>query len=150
MGWRAEEYQINLNAAWQRAVSLIEQEQTRRCSGDVPGDTQTALQVKNGFSDERYKHVLLPIWISAYRYRDKTFQFLVNGQSGEVQGKAPWSYWKIGFMILLVLMLLALVAWFSQQSGMQTEPLDSSNETTFGARRMKFEPVEAALSDGMT
>jgi hypothetical protein len=119
MGWRAEEYQINLNDAWQKAVHLIEEEQTRRCSTDVPGDTQMSLQVGNEFSDERFKHVLLPIWISAYRYRDKAFQFLVNGQTGEVQGKAPWSYWKIGFLVLFVLIVLAVFFLFIQQSGMQ-------------------------------
>ncbi len=118
MGWRAEEYQINLNDAWRKAVERMEQEQTRRCSGDVPGDTQMALQVHNEFSDERFKHVLLPIWISAYRFRDKTYQFLVNGQTGEVQGKAPWSFWKITFLVLFVLLILAACAWFFQQSSM--------------------------------
>jgi hypothetical protein len=121
MGWRAEEYQITLNEGWQKAVELIEAEQTRRCSADVPGDTQTALQVANEITDERFKHVLLPIWISAYRFREKTYQFLVNGQTGEVQGKAPWSYWKIAFMVLFVLVITAGIAWFLQQSGMQTD-----------------------------
>jgi DNA-directed RNA polymerase subunit RPC12/RpoP len=119
MGWRAEEYQINLNNAWHEAVRRIEAEQTRRCSGDVPGDTQRALRVENQFSDERFKHVLLPIWISAYRYRDKTFQFLVNGQTGEVQGKAPWSYWKIGFLVLFILLAALALVWFLQQAGAQ-------------------------------
>lgn len=122
VGWCAEEYQIGLNDSWQRAVTLMEQEQMRRCSGDVPGDTQMGLQVQNEFSDERFKHVLLPIWISAYRYKDRTFQFLVNGQTGEVQGKAPFSVWKITFLVLFVLLLLLAVFWFSQQSGMTNEP----------------------------
>jgi DNA-directed RNA polymerase subunit RPC12/RpoP len=118
VGWCAEEYQIGLNDSWQRAVALIEEEQMRRCSGDVPGDTQRGLHVQNEFSDERFKHVLLPIWISAYRYRDKTFQFLVNGQSGEVQGKAPWSAWKITFLVLFILIVVGIMIWLAQQGGM--------------------------------
>jgi hypothetical protein len=50
--------------------------------------------------------VLLPIWIAAYRYNGKPYQFLVNGQTGEVVGKAPWSFWKI---FLFVTFLVSLV-----------------------------------------
>jgi DNA-directed RNA polymerase subunit RPC12/RpoP len=122
VGWCAEEYQIGLNDSWQRAVALMEQEQMRRCSGDVPGDTQRGLSVQNEFSEERFKHVLLPIWISAYRYKDKTFQFLVNGQTGEVQGKAPLSFWKITFLVLFLLIVAGAMVWFLQEGGMVNEP----------------------------
>jgi len=38
---------------------------------------------------------LLPIWLSAYSYGKKTYRFLVNGRSGEVQGERPYSWLKI-------------------------------------------------------
>lgn len=111
-GWKAEEYSIDLNAGWQLAVGRIEASQRARCSRDVPGDTQMALRVNNRFSHERYKHLLVPIWIAAYRYRDEPFQFLVNGQTGEVTGRAPYSVIKITLfcvaLLALVLVLLSL------------------------------------------
>ena len=39
--------------------------------------------------------VLLPVWIMAYRYRDRLFRFLVNGQTGRATGQAPVSWNKI-------------------------------------------------------
>jgi hypothetical protein len=78
--------------------------------------------VQNAFSEQRFKHVLLPIWISAYRYKDKTFQFLVNGQTGEVQGKAPLSVWKITLLVIFLLIITGAMVWFFQQSGMTSEP----------------------------
>ncbi len=98
-GWKAEEYSLPLNEAWAEAVVSMEASQESRCSGDVPGDTQRNLSVYNTFSDETFKHVLLPIWISAYRYQGKVFRFLVNGQTGEVAGKAPYSWVKIALFI---------------------------------------------------
>jgi hypothetical protein len=80
----------------------------------VPGDTQQALNVVSRFSDERFKHVLLPIWISVYRYQGKPFRFLVNGQTGEVSGHAPWSIWKIS-LLCLALAIIALVILRAQQ-----------------------------------
>jgi DNA-directed RNA polymerase subunit RPC12/RpoP len=98
-GWKAEEY----------AVELMESAQEQRCRGDVPGDTQRFLNVRNRFYDETFKHVLLPIWISAYRYNDKIYRFLVNGQTGEVTGKAPVSVIKIVLFILLIAAIIAAI-----------------------------------------
>jgi len=55
--------------------------------------------------------VLLPVWIMAYRFRDRVFRFLVNGQSGRATGRAPTSWLKVVTAILLFLLAaLALAA----------------------------------------
>jgi ribosomal protein S27E len=109
-GWRAEEYAVELNDGWRGAVEIISAEQRRRCSRDVPGDTQRFLGVNNRFSRQTFKHVLLPIWLSSYRYRDKVYRFLVNGQTGEVTGTAPYSWIKITLFVLSIIALIATVA----------------------------------------
>ena len=106
-GWRAEEYAVELPAAWAEAARRIEQEQFERCGRDVPGDTHRSLQVQNHFSDETFKHVLLPLWIASYRYKDKPYRFLVNGQTGEVKGEAPLSWVKITLFVLMLALIIA-------------------------------------------
>ncbi len=101
-GWRAEEYQVDLEQGWVGGQARIEQQQRSRCSGDVPGDTQRSLAVRNQISDVHWKHVLLPIWSLAYRYREKTYTVLVHGQTGRVVGKAPYSWWKIALTVIVV------------------------------------------------
>jgi hypothetical protein len=105
-GWRAEEYAVDLQGGFSTARDTMSEAQEKRCGKDVPGDTQRNLSVNNTFSRVTFKHVLLPVWIAAYRYHDKVYRFLVNGQTGEVVGKAPWSWLKI---TLFVLTLAALV-----------------------------------------
>ncbi|RMH44288.1 MAG: hypothetical protein D6689_02790 [Deltaproteobacteria bacterium] len=112
-GWRAEEYAVDLNDAWALAVSRMESSQRARCARDVPGDTYRFLRVRNEFFDERFKHVLLPVWVAAYRYRDRVYRFLVNGQTGEVVGAAPWSAWKISGVVALAIAAIAAVWWFA-------------------------------------
>ena len=46
-----------------------------------------------------FKHLLLPIWLATYRYRDQLYQILVNARTGEVQGRRPYSVWKIFFLV---------------------------------------------------
>jgi len=108
-GWKAEEYAIDLKQAWQQAQATIESTQQNRCSSDVPGDTHRSLRVSNRFGDETFKHVLLPLWISAFRYGSKVYRFLVNGQTGEVVGKAPWSAAKLALFIGSIAALVALI-----------------------------------------
>ncbi|HEY2748196.1 MAG TPA: hypothetical protein VGL86_26420, partial [Polyangia bacterium] len=106
-GWRAEEYAVDLQAGFGFAQGKMEREQDKRCGKDVPGDTHRNLRVDNTFNAITFKHVLLPVWIAAYRYNGKPYQFLVNGQTGEVVGKAPWSFWKIFALCVFVAAAIA-------------------------------------------
>jgi hypothetical protein len=54
-----------------------------------------------------FKHILLPLWIASYQYQGKAYRFLVNGQTGEVQGEAPWSVIKI---VLFIATIVAVIA----------------------------------------
>lgn len=101
-GWKAEEYAVDLDEGWQRAVSRMESSQDQRCRADIPGDTHRNFHAIHRFHDETFKHVLLPIWIASYRYRGELYRFLVNGQTGEVTGKAPLSFWKVALFVLLL------------------------------------------------
>jgi len=105
-GWRAEEYGVELGPGWNKAAGIMGAQQRTRCSGDVPGDTQRNLQVRNTFSEKTFKHVLLPLFIASYLYNQKTYRFLVNGQTGEVTGDAPYSWIKITLFVLLILTII--------------------------------------------
>jgi DNA-directed RNA polymerase subunit RPC12/RpoP len=131
-GWRAESYAVELMPAWGTAQQTMSDEQQSRCGRDVPGDTHRGLSVRNQFSHVTFKHVLLPIWIAAYRYNGKPFQFLVNGQTGEVVGKAPWSVWKIVlFVLAIAAVITAIVVLYSIYA---PEPQPARPGTTQPAR----------------
>ena len=116
-GWRAEEYQLDLDGGWDRAQAAVVASQKSRCGGDVPGDTHRNLRVRNTISGVRWKHVLLPVWSLQYRYKGETYTVLVNGQNGCVAGKAPISWVKVavfvvcaGLGVMAGLALLALAS----------------------------------------
>ena len=67
---------------------------------DIGGDVQRVDNIDTDYDRETFKHILLPVWMAAYKYNGKSFRFLVNGQTGEVQGERPWSVWKITFAVL--------------------------------------------------
>jgi len=65
--------------------------------------------VNTRLSGVTFKHVLLPVWIAAFRYHDKVFRFLVNGQTGKVTGKAPLSWFKILLFIAFIAGIIATI-----------------------------------------
>ncbi|AWB47787.1 primosomal protein N' (replication factor Y) - superfamily II helicase [Gemmobacter aquarius] len=81
---------------------------------DIGGDEQRIDDIDTDWSDETFKHVLLPIWMAAYKYGGKSYRFVVNGQTGKVQGERPWSKWKIAFAVLLALIAAGIFFAVSQ------------------------------------
>ena len=107
-GWKAEEYGVSLEEGWVRAEIELQRTQRGRCARDVPGDTQRELEVRTHLGERTFKHVLLPLYIATYRYGEKPYRFLVNGQTGEVRGEAPLSPLKIALAVLLVVALFVV------------------------------------------
>jgi hypothetical protein len=77
---------------------------------DIGGDQQRITSMETKLSEVTFKHVLLPVWVAAYKYRGESFRFVVNGQTGRVQGERPYSAWKIAFAVLAALIVLGIAA----------------------------------------
>jgi predicted RNA-binding Zn-ribbon protein involved in translation (DUF1610 family) len=116
-GFGAERYSIGLQQGWGNAKDIIRQDLYGDIHGQIHADTVRNLNVQTMYRDVRYKHLLLPVWISAYRFHKKTYQFLINGQTGEVQGRAPVSFWKVSLLVLGGAALIALIYWLIQVFG---------------------------------
>jgi LSD1 subclass zinc finger protein len=110
-GFQAEAYSVDLKAAFVNGKHQIDAKVEQLIRADIGGDHQRIHSVNTQYSHLTFKHVLLPMWISAYLFKGKTYRFVVNGQSGEVDGESPKSGWKIFFLVsgILLLLFLALV-----------------------------------------
>jgi hypothetical protein len=108
-GFAAERHTIPFGEAWNNARERLLASQARRCAGDVPGDTHRDLDVTTRLHDETFKHVLLPVWVLSYTYAKRTFNVLVNGQTGEVEGEAPLSVLKVAALVGAILAVAGVV-----------------------------------------
>jgi hypothetical protein len=68
--------------------------------------------VNTRFDDVNSDLILLPVYLLSYRYRDKLFRFLVNGQTGQVAGDKPVSWPRIAVAIALAVGVVGLAALF--------------------------------------
>lgn len=105
-GWMSEEYSINREAAL--AVTQQEFRKRERASieGFLPGDVQSGLSVQTDLDVGGSDLVLLPVHVLSYRYGNKVYRFLVNGQTGKMIGEKPWSSSRIAAVVIAIALLL--------------------------------------------
>ncbi|PJF09106.1 primosomal protein N' (replication factor Y) - superfamily II helicase [Pseudorhodobacter sp. MZDSW-24AT] len=110
-GFTAEGYTVSLADGQTIAREVMAAQIAQDIRRDIGGDEQRIDQVNTAYSAETFKHILLPIWMAAYKYNGKTYRFVVNGQTGKVQGERPWSAWKIAFAVLFAAIVIGGVAY---------------------------------------
>jgi ssDNA-binding Zn-finger/Zn-ribbon topoisomerase 1 len=118
-GFVAERYSVGLRDAWEKAKGFIAKK-LRRSVGDKikrenHADTSQVNSIVTAYSNIKYKYLLLPVWVSAFKHNDKMYQFVVNGQTGKVGGHAPVSVWRVAIAVILALAAASVIYWLSHR-----------------------------------
>ena len=107
---------MNIRDAFAEAKVIMEGVIHSSVVRDIGGDEQRVYHIDTHYMDITFKHILLPLWISAYHYNNKTFRFMINARTGEVQGERPYSWIKITLFVLSILGVIGGVIYlFSQK-----------------------------------
>lgn len=99
-GYFARTYDAELDDGFVEARERIDRAIYSQVCRKIGGDTQRVHSVTSRYDAITYKHVLLPVWMLAYRYKDKPYRVFVNAATGEVQAERPWSWVKITLAVL--------------------------------------------------
>lgn len=116
-GFRAEAYTVDLEDAFAEARAVMDLTIRRDVRFDIGGDQQRVERLDTRFGATTFKHILLPVWVAAYRYRGRAYRFVVNGRSGKVQGERPFSRWKIAVAVVFGAILLSGLAFVLHRTG---------------------------------
>jgi len=108
-GFITEKYTISLKDGHLDSEKQARVIAERWVRNDIGGDTQRISSLNMHLSEETFKHILLPVFISAYKFKEKRYNFFVNGQNGAISGKRPYSFWKIFFFVLMILLVIAAI-----------------------------------------
>ncbi|WP_299045699.1 TFIIB-type zinc finger domain-containing protein [uncultured Tateyamaria sp.] len=110
-GFRAEGYAVELEEGFEEARAHMDRVIARDIKFDIGGDRQRIHSVDTKLGKITFKHVLLPVWLAAYKYRGETYRFVVNGRTGRVQGERPWSTGKIVVAVLIGVLLAGAIGF---------------------------------------
>jgi len=116
-GFVTEKYTIPLKSGHEQAEKTARNIADSWARRDIGGDVQRISTLHVTLSEETFKHILLPVYISAYTFKSKRYNFFVNGQSGKLSGQRPYSAWKIFFTIFSILLVIFLIYMFFSKGG---------------------------------
>ena len=111
-GFKAERYSVDLKSGWETAKERLSHLIERGIIEQIHADEVSQLRFKTAYSSKKYKHILLPLWFSSFKYKDKLYGYMINGQTGKVDGKSPLSPWKVTLLVLGILALAGLGYYF--------------------------------------
>lgn len=128
-GYGAECYSISLEDAHKDARSIMEDKLRRMAESDVRRhyDRVKDVRLSPDYKEETYKHVLLPVYSTAYTYKGKDYTVLINGQNGNISGDYPKSPVKIAIIVLVIIALLAGLFMLNTEA---CEPVQDENVYT--------------------
>ncbi len=113
-GWIAEEASLEPETCQKLASREAMVEVNRRIAAHLPGDRQRGLEFDAKLTDVQQELLLVPVWVLPVIYgrdkktgKDKVVRLLVNGQTGKLFGKRPYSWTKITVLIVLLVLLIA-------------------------------------------
>jgi hypothetical protein len=112
-GFTAESYTVDLATGFTTARGIMESEIRETVRRDIGGDHQRISEMRPAYRAITFKHILLPVWVAAYRYNNKVFRFLINGRTGRISGERPYSGWKIAIAVaagLVAVLIVILIA----------------------------------------
>ncbi len=109
VGFRAESYQVGVDDAFVHAQDIMSSVIYNDIRRDIGGDHQRITKADTKHDDTSFKHVLLPLWLSAFQFKGKSYRLAVNGRTGEVYGERPYSGWKIFFAVAAAFVVAAIV-----------------------------------------
>lgn len=128
-GHQAERYSLSLSEGFNEAKDVMHNHITGLINQDIGGNHQRIHSRRTKHNAVTFKHTLLPVWIANYRYREKLFQVLVNGESGKVAGDRPWSWFKIVRLIFLVILAIGLAVVLVRKVGGSSAPKKPRTES---------------------
>ena len=98
-GFSAEEYTVGLDNGFELAKVKMNHVIRQDIRYDIGGDQQQISNMNTKYNNTSYKSVLFPVWTAQFKWKKKTYNYAINGQTGKVSGERPYSWLKIAAIV---------------------------------------------------
>lgn len=109
-GFLAERYDSSLDDSFGIARDKMDVLIRKAILARYHADEVDYLNVSTKYSDIKFRYTLLPLWVCAYKYKEKLYRFLVNGRTGKSTGKTPVSGTRVGVFAFSIASVIAAIA----------------------------------------
>jgi len=108
-GFSTEVYTVDFTDGLDDAKAQMEEQIESDIRKDIGGDEQRITYKNVNYRKLVFKLILMPLWVSAFTINDKTYQFIINGRTGELHGDYPLDKLKVTLVVIAVILVIALL-----------------------------------------
>lgn len=105
-GFDSEEYTISLDNGFDFAKVKMKRVIIRKIKNQIGGDQQRINFINTKYNNITYKSVLFPIWTAEFKWNNRSYNYAINGQTGKVSGERPYSWFKIIFLVINIIVII--------------------------------------------
>ena len=102
-GWQAQTYDRTLPKAWEQGKAEMREQAKNACYQTIESAHIRNFNMTADFAEESWRYTLLPVYVAAYKFDNKVYQVMINGQTGAIAGQKPVAWWKIWLAIAAML-----------------------------------------------
>jgi len=111
-GFLAEKYDMDFSKMFPRIQKRATNASDQLVRGSLKGyDSVSVTRSDIKVVKTDWKYMLLPVWFMTYKYKDKIYEFALNGQSGKFVGDPPVSTGKLALFSGAIGLIIALIAF---------------------------------------
>lgn len=139
-GYNSEVYTINLEDANKTAKQIMHSSLVDMAEKDVLRrfDRVRNVHIDEKYENETYKHIMLPIYATAYHYKNKTYTVLINGENGNISGEYPKSPVKIILLVFGILLIISIFIFLCGFAPLKDKPT-SMNTNAYETAYLELE-----------
>lgn len=122
-GSQALAYDTKIRDSWSVARQQMRDVVLAQCKEGPSTNRVRNFRMELHFDQEKWRYILVPIYVANYFYNNEAYQLVINGQTGAIAGKRPIDWRKIltasgiPFALGLLLQLILLLVGASDLSG---------------------------------
>ena len=109
-GFAADRYDVSKDETFARATTRFREGTIQAFRSDIHGYQNVSVadsQIQ--LSDTNAQYALYPVWILNTKWKEKSYRFAVNGQTGKVAGNLPISKGKVAMFWSIFFLVFALI-----------------------------------------
>lgn len=89
-GFYADKYDVDKAEVFPRIRVRATDASKKLINNSVVGYTTVVPSIENyNIINTKWQYMLLPVWFMTYKYKDKMYEFAINGQTGKLAGTPP-------------------------------------------------------------
>lgn len=88
-GFFADKFDVNKESVFSRIKERMFNNNASTIESSCGYDNLKYKQYYNNIEKLRWSYMLLPVWFMTFHYKDKVWEYAINGQTGKISGELP-------------------------------------------------------------